>query len=447
MREVGNDTYPDVVGVSCISPRSRLKKRPSQKPYLCFLLMAIENWESNSIAPKSTIKIPKMLQCLSLKSSSSSTTSSAAPPPSPPPPRNSQGKFNLHQVFSTHTTRLSKCANRFIRFWCTGNSTEAVSPQPSTSYINFSREYTLTVQTNSFCLMRSKIHHLQSQLREQNGENHHHSHSHSHNHDHYQLLLAELLEPNKECVEEALLRAKTSPFTTLVKDYFEHSENTTILCLLLHLSVIRARALYSPLQPLLEVLSLDSSLSQSQCNHIFNLLVEFDRHDNPFPSPDSHNFNQMHQCYSELKPQLARRLHKSCSRIRLIRHATTGPALCFICTAVGVDHREVAGIAQLEAATKGTYKLDKDLATINCLVDSIRDAVDHHKFLIRFVLERGNEKHPIQEVMKRLQKDQVSFQRKLEDLDDHINLCFITINRARALLLQEIYPHQSCNSR
>ncbi|KAK7851155.1 upf0496 protein [Quercus suber] len=356
-----------------------------------------------------------MLQCLSLKSSSSSstTTSSAAPPP-PPPPQNSQG-----------------------------NSTEAVLPQPSPTNINFSREYTLTVQTNSFSLMRSKIHHLQSQLHEQNGEIHHHSHSHSHNRD----QLAELLDPNKECVEEALLHAKTSPFTTLVKDYFDHSENTATLCLLLHLSVIRARALYSPLQTLLEILNLESSLSQSQCNHIFNLLVEFDRLNNPFPSPDSHNFNQMHQCYSELKPQLARRLRKSCSTIRLIRHATTGPALCFFCTAGGVDHREVAGIAQLEAATRGTYKLDKDLATINCLVDSIRDAVDNHKYLIRFVLERGSEKHPIQEVMKRLQKDQVSFQRKLEDLEEHINLCFITINKARALLLQEIYPHQSRNSR
>ncbi|XP_023878011.1 UPF0496 protein At3g19330 [Quercus suber] len=356
-----------------------------------------------------------MLQCLSLKSSSSSstTTSSAAPPP-PPPPQNSQG-----------------------------NSTEAVLPQPSPTNINFSREYTLTVQTNSFSLMRSKIHHLQSQLHEQNGEIHHHSHSHSHNRD----QLAELLDPNKECVEEALLHAKTSPFTTLVKDYFDHSENTATLCLLLHLSVIRARALYSPLQTLLEILNLESSLSQSQCNHIFNLLVEFDRLNNPFPSPDSHNFNQMHQCYSELKPQLARRLRKSCSTIRLIRHATTGPALCFFCTAGGVDHREVAGIAQLEAATRGTYKLDKDLATINCLVDSIRDAVDNHKYLIRFVLERGSEKHPIQEVMKRLQKDQVSFQRKLEDLEEHINLCFITINKARALLLQEIYPHQSPMSR
>lgn len=429
-----NDTYHDVV-VVC-SPRSRLKKRASQKPYLCFLHMAIENWESSSIAPKSTIKIPKMLQCLSLKSSSS-TTSSAAPPP----PQHSQGKLNQHQVFSTHTTCLSKCANRFFRFWCTGNSTEAVSPQPSPTNINFSREFTLASQTNSFYLMRSKVLTLQLELHEENGEIQHHSH----NHDHYQLLLAELLEPNKECVEEALLHAKTSPFTTLVKDYFDHSENTTILCLLLHLSVIRARDLYSPLQTLLEVLNLDSSLSESQCNHIFNLFVEFDRLDNPFSSPDSHNFNQLHQCYSDLKPQLTRRLRKSCSRIRLIRRATTGSALCFICA--GVDHKEVAGVAQLEAAFWGTYKLDEDLVTINCLVDNIRGTVDHHKSLIRFGLERGIEKHSIQGVMKSLRKDQDSFQRMLKDLEIHINLCFITINKARALLLEEIYPHQSCNSR
>lgn len=393
-----------------------------------------------------------MLQCLSLKSSSSTTSSAAPPPPPPPPPpQHSQGKLNQHQVFSTHTTCLSKCANRFFRFWCTGNSTEAVSPQPSPTNINFSREFTLAIQTNSFCLMRSKVSkvlnlQLQLQLHVQNGEIQHHSHSHSHNHDQYQLLIAELLDLNKECVEKALLRAKTSPFTTLVKDYFDHSENTTILCFLLHRSVIHARELYSPLQTQLDVLNLDSSLSESDCNHIFTLFVEFDRLGNPFPSPDSHNFNQMHQCYSELKPQLARRLRKSCSRIRLIC-VTIGSALCFICTAVGVDHKGVAGIAQLEAATRVTYKLDKELATINCLVDKIRGAVDHHKTLIRLGLERGIEKHPIQWVMKSLQNDLDSFQRRLKDLEIHINLCFITINRARALLLEEIYPHQSCNSR
>ncbi|KAL0014668.1 hypothetical protein SO802_001737 [Lithocarpus litseifolius] len=154
----------------------------------------------------------------------------------------------------------------------------------------------------------------------------------------------------------------------------------------------------------------------------------------------------MRQCYSELKPQLARCLRKPCSRIHLIRHATTRSAFCFICIAGGVDHKEVASATQLAAATKGTYKLDEELATINYLVDRIIDAIDNHKSLIRFGLERGQRKASLTRGDEMPPKiDNHNFQCKLKDLEKRINQCFITINRAKALLLQEIYPHQSCN--
>ena len=399
-----------------------------------------------------------MLHCLSLNTSS---TNSAAPPPPPPPSPSdfhSQGNLDQPQVHPMHITCLSKCANQFFFFFFfyTGNS-------PT---FNLSREYALTVHTNSYNEMWSIIHPTTSeeqlQVQEYNGEIHH-------------LLLAEVLHPNRECVEEALRHAESNSLTALVKDYFNHSENAANLCLLFHHSVINARSLYAPLHALFQVHPLESSLSQSQCDHVFNLLLEFDSLNSPFPSTDSYSFDEMRQCFSQLKQQLDRCLRKSRSRIRLIRCATTSSAVCFICTAVGVavsavalashalvplvagtlccttclpqncNKKEVAHIAQLDAAAMGTYKLDKELDTIDRLVAHLRNAVDNDKSLIRLGLERGNEKHAIQVVMKRLQSDHPNFLHLLKDLEEHICLCFITINKARALLLQEIILHQSCD--
>ncbi|KAG2411395.1 hypothetical protein I3760_Q000600 [Carya illinoinensis] len=385
-----------------------------------------------------------MLHCLSLKSKSKSSSSSsvtslaAQPPPPPPPPPNSQG-----------------------------NPTEdSSSAQPSPT-VNLTREYTLTIQTNSY-------HEIWSRIQPTTDTN-------CDEDSHHQLLLAQVLHPSRDCVEDALRHAKTNTLTLLVKAYFEHSEKSTVLCLLLLHSVYRARSFYDPLHSLLEVLPLHSDsdfhsslLTQSQCNRAFDVFLEFDRLDNPFPCPHSHNFNDMRRCFSQLKQQLDRRLRKSRSRVRLLCGATASSAVCCICAAFGTavsavaiaahtlvafvagtfctaylpqasnfPHKEVAHVAQLDAALKGTFVLNNELDTIDRLVVRLHNAVDNDKFLIRLGLERGREKHPIMEVIKQLHKNKLNFLHLLQDLEEHICLCFNTVNRARARLLLEICRHQS----
>ncbi|XP_062151753.1 UPF0496 protein At3g19330-like [Alnus glutinosa] len=378
-----------------------------------------------------------MMQCLSLKSSSS-TSSAALPPPHPP---HSQGN-------STPDTPRS-------------------SAQASPA-VNLPREYTLNVQSNSYNEIWSRIHPTTTSTT-----------TTDHNEETHQLLLAQVLHPNRECVEDALRDAKSNTLTALVKAYFDHSENATHLCLLLHQSIYRARLIYNPLHALLEVLPLDSDsqshsslLTQSQCNRAFDIFLQFHGLDNPFPSPDSHNFNEMRDCFSQLKQQLDSRIRKSRSRIR---RATASSAICFVCTAVGAavsavviaartlvagsfrtaylapphkfTHKEAAHLAQLDAALRGTYVLNNELDTIDRLVARLHNAVDNDKLLIRLGLDRGREKHPIMEVIKQLRKSHLNFRQLLQDLEEHICLCFNTVNRARALLLKEVYLHQSLMSR
>ncbi|XP_056170113.1 UPF0496 protein At3g19330-like isoform X2 [Syzygium oleosum] len=336
----------------------------------------------------------------------------------------------------------------------TSRSSQAVSPT-----VNLSREYTLALQTSSYNEIRSTIYVLECCQATQ------------------EQVLHRVLQPNRECVGEALRHAKDNALTRLVSSYFDHSENTSNLCLLLYQSVHRARDMYSPLVELLAELPLDAdSFTQSQCNRVYEVFVQFDCHDNPFPSPDSQNFSKMRSCFSELKQQLDHKLQKSKSRVKFVRHAIAGSALCLLGTvvaavacAIGVtghaliafvsapcltvyfphdkfSKKELAHAAQLDAAAKGTYVLNNDLDTIDRLVDRLYAAVEDDKLLIRIGLERGMDKNLILEVVKQLRKNHAKFLDELKDLEDHICLFFNMVNKARKLLLEEITFHSSIAS-
>ena len=127
-------------------------------------------------------------------------------------------------------------------------------------------------------------------------------------------------------------------------------------------------------------------------------------------------------------------------------HALVAIVAAPFCTAYfspGLAKKQLAHVAQLDAAKKGIYVLNNDLDTIDRLVARLYTAVEGDKQLVRFGLERGRDKHSIQEVVKQLRRNQQNFTDQLKDLEEHICLCFNTVNRARSLLLQEIHLHQN----
>ncbi|MED6182616.1 hypothetical protein PIB30_030234 [Stylosanthes scabra] len=318
----------------------------------------------------------------------------------------------------------------------TPTPTPAPTPSTSTSTPSFSREYNLTLQANSYAEIRSII-----QAAPPEGEVH-------------------LLNPDGDCVNQALtnntiLTNRNATLTTLIATYFDHTETASQHCLRLHRCVNRARAMYAPL--------LD--LRGRDFNHgdaTFDLFLHFDGHENPFPDSNL-STKEIRNCLTDLRNQLDFGLGKSRSRIRLFRRATAGSALCFVATAVGVaaaavaltihavfalaaaaapicstcianpssaaEKREVARLAQLDAAAKGAYVLSYDLDTIDRLVARLHTAVEGDKLLVRMGLERGRERYTIQEVLKLLCKNKESFLRQLDDLEEHICLCIYTVNK------------------
>ncbi|XP_010270665.2 PREDICTED: UPF0496 protein At3g19330-like isoform X2 [Nelumbo nucifera] len=339
------------------------------------------------------------------------------------------------------------------------------SAQPSPT-VNLTSEYILSLQTNSYNEIWSKIHVQDGSQVECVQQEEPVSSSH---------IVAQLLQPDRASVEVALHRARPSNLTKLVSAYFDNSEHTSHLCLLLQRSIDLARSHYAPLGDLIDILPLSSSecgsLSQAQCDWAFGILRNFNSLENPFPHPNSDNFRNMRHCFSQLKLQLDCHLHKSRRKVRLIRRATTGSALCLIGTTIGVvlaavviaahafaalvagalfvllpnkvTKKELKHIAQLDATAKGTFVLNNFLDTIDRLVARLHAAIESDKFLISLGLERGKDSFLIQEVVKQLRKNQPNFLHQLNDLEEHLCLYFTTINKARYSLLQEIHLDQS----
>lgn len=346
----------------------------------------------------------------------------------------------------------------------TGNSSQDTPTTPRTSAIpsptvNLSQEYAYAVQTRSYNEIWSKIHVVEQ--------------GQSSELDHQQQPLSDqVLQPDRESVQKVLQDAPQTTFTHLASAYFDHSEKTCHLLLHLHHSIHHAKSLYADVHDLVDALPADTeTMTELQCNHAFDIFVQFDQKGNPFPCPDSHNFNDMRLSFSQLKQQVDHRLEKSRGRVRRIRCGTTTSALCLIGAIVGitvsaiaigahalvalvattgcpvfhpskVTKKEVANMKQLDEAARSAYVLHNDLDTIDRLVSRLHTEIEADRGLIRLGLDRGRDKYPIYEVVKRLRNNRVSFDDQLSDLEEHICLCFAAINRARDQLLKGIDLYQ-----
>ncbi|KAI3831777.1 hypothetical protein MKX03_002549 [Papaver bracteatum] len=356
-------------------------------------------------------------------------------------------------IKATQSPNTSPSASVNPSFHLPSSSTNPNSPTQTQSSsnpqisltVNLSTEYKDSVTTESFKEIWSTIHRHQHphQSENENSDEEEEREEKSLFVTHSTTeLVAQVLQPNRDSVNEAILRAKPSNLRNLVSSYFNQSERTSRLVFELHHNVDQARSLYSPLLSLLEILPLDSLMSQPQCDFAFDVFNQFDSKVNPFPEPNSENFDEMRRCFCQLKLQLDRRLIKARKQLRL-RRSLSFSVLSFLnnsrfCLSPNFAEKQLHHIAQIDAASKGTYVLNNDLDTIDRLVTRLYGVVESDKLLIRLGLERGKDRYLIQEVVKQLHKNHSNFTNQLKDLEEHLCLCFATVNRARGLLLQEI---------
>ncbi|CAK9154141.1 unnamed protein product [Ilex paraguariensis] len=92
---------------------------------------------------------------------------------------------------------------------------------------------------------------------------------------------------------------------------------------------------------------------------------------------------------------------------------------------------------QLDVAAKGTYILNRDFDTMSRLVSRLHDEIEHNKAMVQFCLERSEDKLSLQ-VLKELKKSDFGLRKQVEELEEHVYLCLMTINKTRALVIKEI---------
>lgn len=92
---------------------------------------------------------------------------------------------------------------------------------------------------------------------------------------------------------------------------------------------------------------------------------------------------------------------------------------------------------QLDIAARGTYILKRDFDTMSRLVARLHDEVEHNKTMIQFCMVRKEDRVSLQ-VLEAVKKSNNGFRKQVEELEEHVCFCLVTINRARALIVKEM---------
>ncbi|CAK7337332.1 unnamed protein product [Dovyalis caffra] len=289
----------------------------------------------------------------------------------------------------------------------------------------------------------------------------------------YRLFVENLLDPDQSIVIRILSWVHIRPSThSLLSKYFTQTANASLLCgsLLKDIDLIRVK--YRSLRATLEQIP----KSEFPDPTILTKLTEFANAPNPFDrsgSTPSRVGVMQADCFKLLK-QLESERERAKAKINLRNKLKHGSAMFLVAltasltitiathalallvatpglitaTSLGLGSTRRLGrvAAQLDAAAKGSYILSRDLETISRLVNRVNDEMEHMHSSVKYWVERGdgggNWLHGIngEAVVRQFNKinECRSFSNQVDDLEEHLYLCFMTINRARNLVLEQI---------
>ncbi|GMH18387.1 hypothetical protein Nepgr_020228 [Nepenthes gracilis] len=286
----------------------------------------------------------------------------------------------------------------------------------------------------------------------------------------YRLFAEHLLDPDQPTVTQLLSLTQIRPENQiLLSDYFSETANASLLCGVLLKDIEKVRAKYQSLKKTIESLEYLASGCVNPKPVILTRLSEFAKSVNPFvPSSSSlTRFRAVQEICSGLLRRLEQGRDRAEAKLWLLNGLKRGSAIFLVALTVSVaviavSHALVMVVAmpalmvaspelasasklakmsaQLDAAAKGTYILNRDLDTISRLLSRLYDEVEHARAMIEFWLGlRGIYRVQASgEVARHLKKNDSSFCDQLDELEEHLYLCFMTINRARNLVVKEI---------
>lgn len=98
--------------------------------------------------------------------------------------------------------------------------------------------------------------------------------------------------------------------------------------------------------------------------------------------------------------------------------------------------------ARFDAAVKGAYIVGRDLDSVSRMVRRVNDVVEHGRDVERMVV-RNREWEMVKEVVREMEgRGGMGVDEQLMELEEHVYLCLITINRSRKLVAQDMMDMQ-----
>ncbi|KAK1400384.1 Single hybrid motif superfamily protein [Heracleum sosnowskyi] len=335
--------------------------------------------------------------------------------------------------------------------------------------VNVDEEYKEALRTKSYTDISSKVEgHLASKRMETSSSFPLHLH-----------LFESLLEPGQETVAHII---EGSNFHPLLIDYFKITIETCSICEILLQSIHQIRANHRMIKSVLDlrqkacVSISESSFSNDECYVMFRDLASFATIRNPLSAIRPVEFRNMQTGHSDLLSRLTLQCRKIQRRIKIKRgmkkvvgytivvaytaltftlmalafHTIVGfvaaPALFTCSLGLLKKHNKLVKIkassrerivAQLDVAAKGVYILMNDFNTISRLVMRLHDEIEHSKAMADMCVRNGKIE-VMKEVIREFRIGETCLNEQLKELEEHINLCFLTINRSRRLVVQEL---------
>ncbi|KAI4384782.1 hypothetical protein MLD38_002886 [Melastoma candidum] len=284
----------------------------------------------------------------------------------------------------------------------------------------------------------------------------------------YRLFAELLLDPDQSTVINALDLAILDPVhKSLLLDYFSETAGASFLCGSLLKDVDRIRTQYRSLKSHLQLTPPEQLPSIPPRLREFLVSCE-----SPFHSGSVSRIQSTQQSCSELLKRLESGRDKAKARIQSIKRMRNGSAVVAVALTVCVSLSVVIathGLAllaaapglipvslrkvtsstrrwtkvasQLDTAAKGMYTLTRDVDTISWMVARAGDEVEHAREVIHFWEERGKEGGraggDVAVELARSKKG-CSLVEQLDELEEQLYLCFMTINRARKLVMEVV---------
>ncbi|KAF9618485.1 hypothetical protein IFM89_001886 [Coptis chinensis] len=298
----------------------------------------------------------------------------------------------------------------------------------------------------------------------------------------YSHLSENLLEPRQEILVELI---ETSNLHHLIIDYFEVSLEAFRICGLLLQVIDQTRADHRVVQRVIKLTKRVSNFgecSDDQYRIVFNELASFAQLDNPLSGSNRLKFSAIRSRYGLILVELTMKHRKVTRRAKVVRicKKASGISLVIACGAVAIvtlvlalhslvgvvaapglvtvplaalkksvkaAQKEIKSSAlvrfgaQLDAAAKGVYILNRDFDTLSRLVTRLHIEIEHRRSVASLCV-KYQKRQMLKEVVKEFQSHESCFMEQLEELEDHVYLCFLTINRARRLVIQETVMHR-----